>query len=114
MDLAAAADHVADVLETVDIPASVDPAEVTVPGAWISLREVAEFTICGGGTVLVDVYLIAPDTMPRDALRILSELAALAMGVLDVEQMTTNDAVALPDGGRPKPAFKITTKIEVD
>lgn len=114
MDLSAAADYVVTVLETVDIPASVDPAEVTIPGAWISLREVSDFTMCGGGTVLVDVYLIAPDTMPRDALRILGDLTGLAMTVLDVEQLTTNDAVALPDGGRPKPAFKITTKIEVD
>lgn len=113
MNLSAAADHVVDALETVDIPASVDPAEVTIPGAWISLREVSDFTMCGGGTVLVDVYLIAPDTMPRDALRILSELTERAMTVLDVEQLTTNDAIALPDGGRPKPAFKITTKIEV-
>lgn len=113
MDFAAAAANVAAVLETVDIPASVDPAEVTLPGAWISLREVADFTLCGG-TVLVDIYLIAPDTMPRDALRILSELTAAAMTVFDVEQLTTNDAIALPDGGRPKPAFKITTKIEVD
>lgn len=113
MDLTAAADHIEAALASVDIPASVDPAEVQVPGAWISLVEVDAFTIGGGGIVVVDVYLIAPDTMPRQALAILGELSALALSVLDVERMTTNDALQLPDGGRPMPAFKLTTKVEV-
>lgn len=113
VDLAAAADHVEAALATVDIPSSVDPAEVQVPGAWISVAEVDLFTIGGGGTVVVDVYLIAPDTMPRQALAILGELAGLALSVLSVERMTTNDALQLPDGGRPMPAFKLTTKVEV-
>ena len=113
MNLVSAADHVQAALETVDIPADVDPAAVTVPGAWIAVREVDAFTIGGGGTVVVDVYLISPDTMPRDALSILGDLAGLALSVLDVETMTTNEALQLPDGGRPMPAFKLTTKVEV-
>lgn len=113
VDILSAADHVVSVLDTVGIPAAVDPAEVELPGAWISVTEVDLFALGGGGTVKVDVYLIAPDTMPRTALAILGDLAETALTVLDVDRMTTNDALQLPDGGRPMPAFKLTTKVEV-
>lgn len=113
MNLNDATDQIVEDLAGVGITATIDPAEIEVPGAWVTAREVDDFTIGGGGTVTVDVYLIAPDVMPRDAMDMLSSLGMQALAVLDVEQMTTNDSIQLPDGGRPKPAFRITTKVEV-
>lgn len=113
MNINDATDAVVSALEGAEIPASIDPADVNVPGAWVAAREVDVFTAGGGALVTVDVYLIAPDIMPRDAMDELSALSTRALDALDIEAMSTNDALQLPDGGRPKPAFKITTKVEV-
>lgn len=113
MNINESTDVVIRALEGAEIPATIDPAEVELPGAWVAANAVDVFTAGGGALVTVDVYLIAPDVMPRDAMDILSDLATRALDVLDAESLSTNDGVQLPDGGRPKPAFKLTTKVEV-
>src|SRR5699024_12672022 len=90
VDILSAADHVVTVLDSVGIPAAVDPAEVELPGAWISVTEVDLFALGGGGTVKVDVYLIAPDTMPRPAPALLGALAGPARTVADGDGRTAD------------------------
>lgn len=110
---------VVDALDTVlaalaagGIDATVEPPEVNPPGAWIAARRLDTATLACRWTVVVDVYLIAPDNGIRLALGVLDDLLEHALDALDaadleVDGTDLDQAVTLPTGGGPLPAYRI-------
>lgn len=113
LDIAAAAEDVVASLRSAGLRATVEPADVNPPAAWVTARTMAHDLLGGGGTVAIDVYLIAPDTGTAQALRTLSSLLDKALTVVDPDADTSlAEAVTLPGGGQPLPAFRVTVNHE--
>lgn len=51
----------ADDLTDAGIPADIDPARVTVPGAWVEATELHPLTLAGDFEARVNVHLVAAD-----------------------------------------------------
>lgn len=101
-------------LREAGINATENPPWLNPPCAWVCARRIEEFLLCGGNTVVFDVYLISRAIEIPNALSDLSELlekALSALGDYDIESVTLDETVTLPQGGGPMPAFKITVSI---
>jgi hypothetical protein len=79
----AALTPVRDALAGAGVPASLDPATVQVPGAWITGRSIDQLTMRGGGRLTYHLYLIAPAVATLQALDILTGLYEAAWPVID-------------------------------
>ncbi|AWY04758.1 hypothetical protein PQC61_gp12 [Gordonia phage Emperor] len=110
-------DAVAEVetaLRGAGLAASADPRQLNPPCAWVSATGLTHELLSGGGTVRLDVYLIAPDHGVTAALDVLSTLLDKALDALDPATETSlNEAVTLPAGGGPLPAFRLTVEREI-
>lgn len=112
-DIQALVDVVAGDPEGPDhIPASIDPSDLNLPGAWVVLDGI------GGGTLAgVDltcrVFLIAPNVVPTQALAILAPLyntakARLQAAGIQRNGTTTTELVVVPGTeSQPLPALSI-------
>lgn len=105
-------------LTAAGVPASPNVGAVQVPGAWVSTRElVPHRTAAGHALLVVQVYLVAPDTDDEtEALTDLGELLDAALPVVPVDYdsdfgdaIETHTTLALGDGVIV-PAFKILTE----
>lgn len=95
------------------LSASADPRRLNPPCVWLSAASVEHNLLGGGGTVRVDLYLIAPDHGVDQALDHLDSMLTKVLKVVDPATETSlNEAVTLPTGGGPMPAFRVTTDIE--
>lgn len=111
------AQAVADFQE-VGLAAAVDPAQVAVPGAWLSPREVLhgqDETLDGALQLVVHVYLIGPAGAGTvDTLAHLGDLLDQALEVVDPDASTsTAEGVVLPSGPDPLPAYRLTVHYPV-
>ncbi|MBF6085296.1 hypothetical protein IU485_28405 [Nocardia cyriacigeorgica] len=113
IDVAGVLDQVVATLAAGGVRASVDPRNLNPPCAWVVGRSVAHDLLGGGGTVTVNVYLIAPDAGTPQAWRTLTELLNDTLAVLDPDADTElSESITLPGGGGPVPAFLVSVDIE--
>jgi hypothetical protein len=112
MTYASHVQELCDDLTAGGVPATMDPADLNLPGAWVSVDAFVP-EVLGGYSVKVTVYLIVPDTDPRRALERLGDLFDLCvnLGLLPAEDATAT-GVALPDGGGPFPALAVPFLID--
>lgn len=114
MNIKRAVADVEDALRDAGLNASPDPRFLNPPCVWLSANAVDHNLLSGGGTVRVDCYLIAPDHGVDRVLGVLSDMLDKALGVLDPAAETSlNEAVTLPSGGGPMPAFRVTVETEI-
>ena len=93
------------------VPADADPRNLRPPCAWLSLRTL-DPNILTGGTVRVDVFLIARDAGVAAAHAALSDMLTRALTVVDADEpIALDQSVTLSSGG-PLPAYRLTTDIE--
>jgi hypothetical protein len=123
-DIKAAAVALRDALAGAGIPTSLEPNEVPVPGAWVSVREVPApeqgtskgWTLEGRPTsVTAHVYLVAPAGSTLKALDILGGLLDKALDVIDPDG-AINTAIALPlqqYPNQPLPAFLVPVDLDL-
>ncbi|MFC4127387.1 hypothetical protein [Nocardia rhizosphaerae] len=103
---------VALITEDAGLRASIDPRNINAPAVWVSARQI-DHDILAGGTVTVDLWLIAPDTGIPNALGVLSEMLAAVLSVVDPDAPTSlAESVRLPDAPAPLPAFRVTVNLE--
>lgn len=109
-----------DALKDAGFRASVDPDElVTDPGCvWVQPREVRDYTLAGGGTLVVWLYLIVANTDTATAMTLLDDTLA---GVLDLVTVAASDdvidlssAVLLPSNpSSPLPAYRLAADLDL-
>lgn len=104
-------DELARLLTDAGVDADADPRNLRPPCAWISPRTV-DLNIMTGGTVRVDVFLIARDNGFMAAHSVLADLLERTLTVVDADEPVALDqSVTLSTGG-PLPAYRLTTDIE--
>lgn len=107
-----ALDTVLAALDRGGIRATVEPPEINPPAAWIAARRLDTETLGCRWRVVVDVYLIVPDTGIRYALDTLDTMLTRALDALDaadleIDGTDLDQSVTLPTGGGPLPAYRI-------
>lgn len=120
-DFAGALALVVDQLVAAGVRASIDPALVNPPGAWVDAGAAGArpLTIRGAYEVAVDVYLVAPARAPGVTYRELDELAAKVADKLPLSALEGEAAaivpltLELPAGGR-LPAYRYPTTVHTD
>lgn len=95
------------------VPATHDPATVTVPGALVQLAGIVPGATLGGVDVDLRVVLIAPDVGWNEAVVVLEQLLAAALEVIDPNNGRIEPVVmALPDSP-PLPGLALPTTLTV-
>lgn len=90
-----------------------DARDLNPPGVWVSPRVLAHDLLGGGGTVTLDLWLVAPDTGTPQALATLSDLLALVLAAVDPDADTDlAQSVTTPNGSGPLPAWRVTLDVE--
>lgn len=93
------------------VQADADPRNLRPPCAWLSPRTL-DPNIMTGGTVGVDVFLIARDNGAIAAHTALTDLLDKALAVVDADEpIQLDQSVTLSTGG-PLPAYRFRTNIE--
>ncbi|AVJ48758.1 minor tail protein [Gordonia phage SallySpecial] len=111
LDVAAAVEAVRADLAGAGLTAAADPRALNPPCVWLSATSIALDRL-EGATVRVDCYLIAPDHGADRALVTLSDMLTRALEVITpVTDPSLNEAVALPAGGGPMPAFRLSADV---
>lgn len=104
----------AEALTAVGVPASVEPSEVQVPGAWVTARTAVIETLAGGGTLHAYVYLIAPDNGIRQSHEELGRLLARMPDTWVAGELSLNEGVALPaNPNTPLPAYRVPVDLDL-
>ena len=97
--------QIADALTAGGVPCAIDPRDVNLPGGWLKRVSRSPDLLCGGETLTLQLWLIAPDIGTWDALGYLDDMYDLAADVLPPNAGPTTDATALlPDSATPYPA----------
>ena len=104
----------AQALTLAGVPASVEPSEVPVPGAWVTARTADIETLAGGGTLHAYVYLIAAENGIREAHKELGKLLALMPDTWVAGELSLNEGVALPaNPSTPLPAYRVPVDLDI-
>lgn len=104
--------NLVDLLEAAEVRATMDPAEVNVPGAWVTLDGFQVTNLRGATAVDVAVYLIVGDQDTRRALDSLADLyAKVVPGVLRPDGRVVAQGVLLPDSSTALPALKVPVRL---
>ncbi|QDF17427.1 hypothetical protein SEA_COEUR_9 [Gordonia phage Coeur] len=109
--LAQALDRVVDALTTAGIRASTDPRNLRLPGAWVTVHDIADPVLCGGYTIRADVCLITGDAGAPLSIDKLGDMFDRALEVLTLDE-PARPATVTPPGMAPCPALVITTTTE--
>lgn len=106
--LAESLTRVVDALKAAGINATTDPRDLTMPGAWVTVHDVINPSLCGGYDVRADVCLMVADNGAPHAVAALGDLLHLAATVLTFDEPVQPMTVT-PPGGAPTPALVIVT-----
>lgn len=120
MDVRQACLDLAERLKAPDIglEAGIDPEALNAPCVWITPRQIHDYTLAGGATLVAWCYLIAPNTDTPNAMALLDDTLA---GLLQVASVAASDslidlaaAVVLPaNPTTPLPAYRVAVDLEL-
>lgn len=96
-----------DMLVDAGVSASMDPAEVNLPGCWLALDSPVVANMAGQLRLECTLYLIAPDTDPRRALDALGGLFGTVTGLLHPDGRVVTQGVVMPGNPTPLPALAV-------
>lgn len=96
-----------DQLRAAGLSADLDPAELSLPGCWVALDQLATATLAGQLRLSCTVYLIAPDTDPRRALDALGPMYDTVTDVLTPDGPVVTQGVVMPADPTPLPALAV-------
>lgn len=111
------ADATGDVVELVTaagLEATDDPRNLNLPGCWVTPAAI-QFDRMAGTTGSWELYLVAPDTGPRESLRTLDGMLRQLRGALGASITGARVAgVNLANhGGGDLPALQVSIELEI-
>lgn len=109
--LAAALDRIVAALTEAGIAATTDPRDLQIPGAWVTVHDITDPTLCGEYSVRADVCLVAADNGAPFEVDALGQLLDLAYTAVTFDEPVRPMTVT-PPGLAPLPALVITTTTE--
>lgn len=99
-------------LRAADIEASTDPAELSLPGVWVTLDNFDTTTHAGGRTIVAACYLIVGDAGYADALAALAELYnRVTTAGVGPDGPVVAQGVQLQGGATPLPALRMPVNL---
>lgn len=110
MDILGALQGLVDALRASDVEASLDPSDLNLPGVYVTLDRIHDYTLAGRGVVSARVMLLAPDRDNRRALESLQTLYDDTTAVVDPTSDVEATTAALP-AGHEVPALTFTTDL---
>lgn len=93
------------------VSASVNPEDITLPGAWVTVDAIAVLTFGGDVELECAVYLIAGDTDYLRAYTQLEELFTQAATVLYPDGPVIPQGVVMPGSSTPMPALRFQVNL---
>jgi hypothetical protein len=115
----AACAELVDRLNVAGFRATVDPEQLTLPGGvWVQPRSIDGHTLAGGASLLIWLYLLAPNTDTEHAMDLLDDgLAGLLDLGLDLDRTDPIDltaAVLTPaNPTAPLPAYRVAVHLDL-
>lgn len=110
MDFRGALEDLADALAAAGVEASVDPADLDLPGVWVTLDRLTVPTFTGGGLVRARLLLIVPDQDHIRAVEALQDLYDATVAVVD-PMSDVESTLATVQAGPDLPALTFTHDI---
>src|SRR5688500_4353577 len=93
-------------LKDADVQASMDPAELNLPAAWLALDSIRPVNVAMSWRLECRLFLISPDTDPLRALGHLADLYnKVVPGVLSPDGPVVSQGVVMPGDPTPLPAL---------
>lgn len=97
--------------EAEDVEASLNPADLNLPGVWVALDAWTKARL-RGAELECRLFLIAPDIEPRDAAAQLIALFNTVKARISPTGRVTTETVVIPGvEGRPLPALAVPVRI---
>jgi hypothetical protein len=90
-----------------ELAADVDPSELNLPGAWVTVDQITTANVAGTERLEVSVYLIAADQDHMRAMEGLAALYNLAAAVIRPDGPVRPTAVVMPGDPTPLPALRV-------
>lgn len=106
-DMTAPLTELLELLGTADVEASMDPAELNLPGAWLAVDELRTANLRGQLQLRCRLFLISPDTDPLRAMEHLEALHTKVTTVLSPDGPVVTQGVVMPDNPTPLPALSV-------
>ena len=106
--------HVRDALRAADVPAAIDPADVSIPGV-ITYPGAVDYDRLDAGeaTVEVDLVLVAGQLRGGDALGQLDSLVERVRAIFPAARFDAVTAAIQSQGADPFPALRTTVTLSV-
>lgn len=106
----AALEGIVEDLMAADVVASIDASDLQAPCVWVDVDHLSPDFLDGNGTLYAALHLIAPNSLPLDALSQLDDLLATVLGIVDTEDDVTPETIILPsNASEGLPAFRLVT-----
>lgn len=96
-----------DALNAAGVQASMDPAELNLPGAWLALDTVGIANVQHKLRLECRLFLISNDTDPLRAVEALGKLYDQATSVLTPDGPVVTQGVVMPGDPTPLPALAV-------
>lgn len=101
-----------DLLEEAEVRATVDPSDLNLPGAWVTVESIQAANLAGTVRLGCAVYLVAPDQDYQRAMEALADLYnRVVPGVLTPDGPTVLQGVILPDTTTALPALRVPVNL---
>lgn len=100
-------DQLVDTLAGVGIKASMEAAELNLPGVWIAVDELRTVNLANSLELRCQLFLIVGDTDPYRAMARLVPLYTAMLGVITPDGPTVTQGVVLPGDPTPMPALRV-------
>lgn len=110
MDIVGTLQGLVDALRAAEVEASQDPSDLNLPGVFVTLDRLTEFTLGGGCIVRARLLLLVSDRDHRRAVEALQDLYNATTAVVDPTGDVEATTAALP-AGPDLPALMFTTDL---
>lgn len=100
-----------DALVAAGVRATLNPADLNLPAAWVNVETIRALTVDGSLQLEVAVYLIAPDGDYTVAYDTLAELYNATATVLSPDGPVTPQGVVLPGTSTALPALRVPVNL---
>lgn len=105
-------DDLVAALDAADVQASLDPSELNLPGAWVTVEDITPSTLEGGWDINAVVFLVAADVDHTRAAAALAELFNKATaGGVQPDGPVVPQGVIMPGDPTPLPALRVPVTV---
>lgn len=94
-------------LQAAELEASMDPADLNLPGCWLALDQFRGVNVQGNLRLECRLFLIAGDRDPLRAIEALGELHTKMLQVLTPDGPVVSQGVVMPGDPTPLPALSV-------